>query len=186
MSARSVARRGPASALLTLALAAVTALAFVPATLGAQDTDAGRSTEERANVEVARRYFDELHTAGDLDVAQEVVAEDAVFHIPGGELVGPEGISGLVTLLRTAFPDAEFPVEDIAADGDNVVVRWTMRGTSEGEFQGIAPTGEAVEMTGIGYLTLADGKITENWIEYNLYGLLQQLGAIPAADAEES
>ena len=169
---------------LALAFAAVAALAVVPAARGAQDADAERTAEEEANVETARRYFDELHTEGNLAVAEEVVAEDAVFHIPGGELIGPEGVSGLVTLLRTAFPDAEFPIEDLVAEGDNVVVRWTMRGTSDGEFQGIPPTGEAVEMMGIGYLTLADGLIVENWIEYDLYGLFQQLGAIATPEGE--
>jgi len=178
-----IARRGKDRTFVWLVLAlafAAAALAVVPGALGAQGgADAGETAEERANVELVRRYFDELHTEGDLVTAEEVVAADAVFHIPGAELTGPEGISGLVTLLHTAFPDVEFPMEDVVAEGDKVVVRWTMRGTSEAEFQGIPPTGEAVEMTGIGYLTVADGMIVENWIEYDLYGLLQQLGAIP-------
>ncbi|HUG62494.1 MAG TPA: ester cyclase [Methylomirabilota bacterium] len=155
-----------------------------PTPLWAQgSTDAGETAEEQANAEVARRFFDELHSEGNLAVAEEIVAPDAVFHVPGAELIGPEGVGGLVTVLRTAFPDAEFPIADLAVDGDTVVVRWSMTGTSEGEFQGIPPTGESVEMSGIAYLRIVDGQIVEDWVEYNLFGLLQQLGAIPTATA---
>ncbi|MBA2518647.1 MAG: ester cyclase [Chloroflexia bacterium] len=145
---------------------------------------AAYSEEESANLEIAHRFFEELHGEGDLAVAEEIVAPDALFHIPGGELSGPAGIGGLVTLLRTAFPDATFPIEDVAVDGDTVAVRWTMRGTSEGEFQGIPPTGEAVELRGTAFLSIEDGLIVEDWVTYDQLGLLQQLGAMPGAGPE--
>lgn len=164
----------PASAMMivvSLVLGSFLGLGTLPAT-AAQDTS--------TNEEVVRRYFDELHTAGDLAVADEVVAQDAVFHTPDGDLQGVEGITGLVTLLRTAFPDAEFPIEDLVATEDRVVVRWTMIGTHEGEFAGIAPTGASVTMSGMALLTLEDGMIVENWIQYDRLGLLQQIGAFGA------
>ena len=134
-----------------------------PAARGAEDDAATAYTpEEEANLEVARRFFEELHDQGNLDVAKEIVAPDAVFHIPGGELTGPEGIGGLVTLLRTAFPDAQFPMEEVIADGDHVAVRWTMRGTSKADFQGIPPTGEVVTLPGQAFLTIEDGTIVED------------------------
>lgn len=170
------------AAAAVLGLVLTCAVVVHPMTLAAEDSPVtGETAEEQANAEVARRFFDELHSDGDLAVAEEIVAADAVFHVPGAELVGPAGVGGLVTLLRTAFPDAAFPIADLAVDGDTVVVRWTMTGTSEGEFQGIPPTGEAVTMTGIAYLRIADGLIVEDWVEYDLLGLLSQLGAIPVA-----
>jgi steroid delta-isomerase-like uncharacterized protein len=168
---------------LVLALLVGFGLMAAPAALGGQEagTPVAYSEEEAANLEVARRFFEELHDLGDLAVAEEIVAPDAVFHIPGGELIGPEGIGGLVTLLRSAFPDATFPMEDVAVDGDTVVVRWTMRGTSQGEFQGIPPTGEPVELRGVAFLTIENGQIVEDWVIYDQLGLLQQLGAMTGA-----
>ena len=155
-----------------------------PAARGAEDAAATAYTpEEEANLEVARRFFEELHDQGNLDVAKEIVAPDAVFHIPGGELTGPEGIGGLVTLLRTAFPDAQFPMEEVITDGDHVAVRWTMRGTSKADFQGIPPTGEEVTLPGQAFLTIEDGTIVEDWVTYDQLGLLQQLDAAPGPEA---
>ncbi len=96
-------------------------------------------------------------------------------------MTGPEGIGGLVTLLRTAFPDAEFPIEDVAVDGDTVAVRWAMRGTSEEEFQGTPPNGEGVTLPNTAFLRIEDGRIVEDWVTYHQLGLLQQLGAAPGA-----
>lgn len=168
-------------ALVPDALSARDSLELEVAMVHAQPEAAAYSEEEAANLEIARRFFEELHDEGDLAVAAAIVAPDAIFHIPGGELTGPEGIGGLVTLLRTAFPDATFPIEEVAVDGDTVAVRWTMQGTSEGEFQGIPPTGEAVELRGTAFLRIEDGLIVEDWVTYDQLGLLQQLGAMPGA-----
>lgn len=136
------------------------------------------------NEEVVRRYFDELHTEGNLDVADELIAPDAVFHTPDGDLQGPEGIVGLITALRGAFANPEFPIEDLVAADDMVVVRWTMNGTHEGDFQGIPPSGAEVSMDGMAFIRLEDGLIVENHIQYDRLGLLQQIGAIATPEAE--
>lgn len=127
---------------------------------------------------VAVRFFDELHTAGDLDVAAELVAPGAFIHTPDGTMRGPDGIAGLVTTLRTAFPDASFPIAEVAVAGDRVLVRWTMHGTHEGTFGDIAPTGHAVTMDGITILRVRDGMIVEDWAQYDRLGLLQQLEGV--------
>jgi steroid delta-isomerase-like uncharacterized protein len=181
-------RRVQASWRLVAALATVllVGLATTPTSLAVQKivapvSPAASLSEEAANLEIARRFFEELHDTGDLTVAEDIVAPDAVFHIPGADLTGPEGIGGLVTLLRTAFPDAVFPMEDVVVEGDTVAVRWTMRGTSQGEFQGIPPTGKPIELRGTAFLTIVDGQIIEDWVTYDQLGLLQQLGAAPGA-----
>ncbi len=135
-------------------------------------TATGASTDPAT---VATRFFDELHTAGDLDAAAELVAPGAFVHTPDGVMRGPDGIAGLVTTLRTAFPDATFPIAEVVVAGDTVLVRWSMVGTHQGEFGGIAPTGTAVKMDGIAILRVHNGRIVEDWVQYDRLGVLQQL-----------
>lgn len=112
-----------------------------------------------------------------------------MFHTPDGDLTGPEGISGLVTVLRNAFPDAEFPIQDLIASDDSAVIRWSMNGTHEGEFQGIPPSGNEVTMDGIAVMRIEDGSIVEHWVQYDRLSLMQQIGAIatpePQANADD-
>jgi predicted ester cyclase len=70
-------------------------------------------------------------------------------------------------------------VEDIAAEGDTVAARVAFRGTHRGEFWGIPPTGKEVAFSSMEVNRVVDGKVEEHWVEINLLGLVQQLGAIP-------
>jgi predicted ester cyclase len=124
---------------------------------------------------VAVRFYEELHTAGDLGVAAELVAPGAFVHTPDGTMRGPEGIAGLVATLRTAFPNATFPIAEVAVADETVLVRWTMHGTHQGTFGEIAPTGKEVSMDGLSVLRVRDGRIVESWVQYDRLGLLQQL-----------
>jgi predicted ester cyclase len=100
------------------------------------------------------------------------------FAPPG--LVGPQGVKDyLYEPWFAAFPDAQFTLEDLIAEGDKVTFRATLRGTHRGEFMGIAPTGKHVTMTAIGIGRIEEGKIAEGWQSTDVLGLLQQLGAIP-------
>ena len=85
---------------------------------------------------------------------------------------------GLATF--DAFPDLKRPVEDLVAEGDKVVARWTSVGTHEGAFQGIPPTGKTVTTSGITVFRLEGGKIVEEWSESDMVGMLTQLGVIPS------
>ncbi len=136
------------------------------------------STEE--NKAVVRRFFEDLFNAGKLTSADEIVAADYVNHNPApGETPGRDGLTQFVTLVRGAFPDLHFAVEDQLAEGDKVVTRWTAAGTPQGEFFGVAPTGKRIEMTGISIERFDEsGKLVEEWPEYNLLGALRQLGAV--------
>lgn len=77
--------------------------------------------------------------------------------------------------LRAAFPGLHYTVEDMVAEGDKVVVRFTSRGTHHGAFRGIPPTGKAIAYTGILIWRFVEGKIAEHWAVPDLLGLLQQL-----------
>ena len=140
-------------------------------------TPAGEASERAANAELARRFYEELHT-GDVAVADEIIAADAVFHMTGGS-IGREESKQEAAAIKAAFPDVAWPIEDTIVDGDKVAVRWTFSGTHEGEFGGIPASGNRVVVTGISILEIEDGRIVEGWIEFDSFSLLQQLGALP-------
>ena len=83
-------------------------------------------------------------------------------------------------MYLTAFPDLYFTVEDLIAEGDKAVARLTVRGTQQGVFMGIPPTGKHVTVTAIDINRFAGGKSVEHWLNMDTLGLLQQLGVIPA------
>ena len=85
-------------------------------------------------------------------------------------------------MFRHAFPDTQFTVDERIVDGNRIAVRWMMRGTHQGEFQGIPPTGKAVTVTGIAIHRFAGNQIQESWDCYDALGLLQQLGVIPTPE----
>lgn len=88
--------------------------------------------------------------------------------------------SGFMIAFTTAFPDSRISVDACIAEGDTVVSRWTLTGTHRGDFQGIPPTGRAVKFTGIEYNRIVEGKIFEHWAQFDMIGLLQQIGAMQA------
>lgn len=90
----------------------------------------------------------------------------------------PEGYKQFVTISRSALPDFHTTVEDIIAEGDKVVQRFTARDTHKGEFMGIPPTGKQVTMTGIAIDRIAGSKIVENWANMDMLGMMVQLGVV--------
>jgi steroid delta-isomerase-like uncharacterized protein len=85
-------------------------------------------------------------------------------------------------MVFTAFPDIQYTLNDLLAEGDRVVARFTARGTQTGAFQGIPATGKAVTMSAIAIYRVAGGKVVEQWLEYDMLGVLQQLGVVPAPE----
>ena len=138
------------------------------------------------NKTVVRRLLDAIN-GGDLAVANDLVAPEYVDHsAPPGYPRGPEGFKSTIAMFRAAFPDFHWTLEDLMGEGDKVAIRVTARGTHHGELMGIAPTGKHVEVTGIGIYRLTDGKVAEAWVNRDLLGLLQQLGAIPTPGPAQS
>jgi steroid delta-isomerase-like uncharacterized protein len=132
------------------------------------------------NKAVVRRAFDAV-SEGDLVVTDEITASDFVRHDLASmfeEVRGVEAVRQFIVALRAAFPDLQLTVEDIIAEGDKVMVRFTGRGTHKGVFLGIPPTGKAVIWAGINIYRLAGGKVAETWQLSDALGLLRQLGAI--------
>ena len=130
------------------------------------------------NKTLARRWFEDLFSRGDLDAADEILSAEFVDHLPREEERGIEELKHYVSSYRTAFPDIQDTVEEIVAEGDKVVIRWTSRGTNEGEFMGVAPTGRHVTFTGMRLFRIAENKIVESWVNIDERGLQEQLGAV--------
>ncbi len=128
-----------------------------------------------ANKAVVQRLF-EAFNQGDLGALDELIAADHIDHTPFPvRTPGREGWKQTVAMLRTAFPDMQQTIDDLLADGDKVVARWTGRGTHQGSYRGIASTGLPVAITGIHIFRIADGQIAESWAEGS--SVLAQLGA---------
>ena len=133
------------------------------------------------NQRLARRFHGDIFEQDKLEVADEILTADFRWHnaaLPP-DISGPEGVKQFAQLLRAAFPGYRLTSEDTIAHGDRVVIRWTQRGTHEGEFLGVSPTGKAVTISGIDLFRIQDGKIAELWQMTDQFGLMHQLGAIP-------
>lgn len=133
-----------------------------------------------ANTELIDRVWEEAIENGEMGVVEEALASDYVLHTPASPepIRGREGFVQYKRTLREAFPDISVTVEDRVVGEDSVVDRYRMAGTHEGEFNGIAPTGTEVEFTGIIIHYLEDGKVVENVAEFDVFGLMQQLGVV--------
>jgi predicted ester cyclase len=114
------------------------------------------------------------------ELTERLVHPDFFDHTnPPGLQHGLEGHRGIVTLFHSAFPDGQWVVEDLIAEGDRVVARTTFRGTQTGDFFGLPATGKRVEMTGVHIGRFVDGKIIEHWGSNDDLGMMRQLGTIP-------
>jgi predicted ester cyclase len=145
------------------------------------------STTEAENKAGFRRTYEELLNGGELSVADELVAPDFVNHeAPPGKDRGPESMRGLATMLRTAFPDLHFTIEDLVAEGDTVAGRVTMSGTHEGPFMGMPPTGRSVRQDQMHIVRFRDGKAIEHWGVRDDLSMMRQLGVIPSPEVISS
>jgi steroid delta-isomerase-like uncharacterized protein len=132
------------------------------------------------NKAIVRRAFEEPWK-GNLDVVDELVATQYIGHDPANPepLHGPEGVKEFISGYRAAFPDARITVEEQLAEGDLVATRWSARGTHAGELMGVEPTGKQVTVSGLAISRLENGKIVEEFQNWDNFGLMKQLGAVP-------
>jgi steroid delta-isomerase-like uncharacterized protein len=145
-----------------------------------------RPVPEEENKTIARRFNEEVWGRGDEAALEELLDPDFVDHdaLPG-QSPDREGHRQILAAFRSAFPDLSVTTEDVVAEGDKVVSRWTARGTHQGDLMGIAPTGNGVTIKGIDVLRIAEGRISERWSQFNDLEVMQQLGAIPKQEGQE-
>jgi steroid delta-isomerase-like uncharacterized protein len=142
----------------------------------------GRSAAVSAeeNKAVIRRWID-AYNERDLQAEADVLAPGFVAYVPAapGPLQGLEAWRQFSGPFAEAFPDLRLTVQDIAAEGDTVAARVAFHGTHRGEFQGIPPTDKKMAFSSMEFNRVVGGKVEEHWVELDLLGLMQQLGAIP-------
>jgi steroid delta-isomerase-like uncharacterized protein len=133
------------------------------------------------NKAIARRET-EMFSSGDFSIADEIYSEDYVGHDPAKPepIRGIEGAKEEAAGYRAAFPDLTLTIEQQVAEGDYVVTRWTAQGTHEGDLAGIGPTGVSATTGGISITRIVDGKIVEDYTQWDALGLMTQLGVVPA------
>jgi steroid delta-isomerase-like uncharacterized protein len=136
------------------------------------------------NKTVVRRYYEEVFNQRRTGLIDQLAVEDYIEHDPfPGQGNGCADLQARVQAILGAFSPLQFRLEDLVAEVDRVAARWSQTGTHTGAFLGIPPTGRQFTITGIGIHQLRGGRMAEHWHVVDLYGLLQQLGAIPAPDA---
>lgn len=118
--------------------------------------------------------------SGNLADLNDVFAPNVVDHDPAPDQgPGPEGFKQFFTTLRAAFPDLNIAPEHVVVDDDNVALAYTITGTQQGDFLGIAPTGKRIKARGMQIGRFEGGKIVERWGSSDELGILRQLGASP-------
>src|SRR5258707_13659194 len=130
------------------------------------------------NKAVVRRFV-EFINSGNTAIADDVVAHDYLEHEPfPGQQPGRDGLKAVILMTRAAFPDIEWVMDDMVAEGDTVASRFTWRGTHRSAFMGVPPTGKQITVTGMVVDRVVEGHLVESWILMNTLSLLTQLGAV--------
>ena len=137
------------------------------------------STED--NKALVRRFYEEVFNQKNTTAIAEFIDPTFVDHsLPPGLPGGIEGARQYIGMYMTAFPDLHLTVEDMIAEGDKVVARFTGSGTQQGAYMNIPPTGKQMTATVIDMFRIAGSKFVEHWLEFDALGMMQQLGVIPA------
>lgn len=134
------------------------------------------------NKAIIRRFFDELN-AGQLDMREtDLLDAGYQLHFDSLPTLDRTGAAQVFGMFLSAFPGIQHTIEDQVAEGDKVASRIVVRGTHGAEFQGIPPTGKEIAITAMNIHRVSNGKIVEHWINSDSFGMLQQLGVIPAPE----
>ena len=133
------------------------------------------------NKSLVRRLYEEVWNMRNLEVARELISPSHGVQVmdAANSGIGPEAYARIVTEFVRGFPDLKFTVLDIIAENDKVVALWNISGTHQGEFRGIAATGKKMSVDGITISQLANGKIMDSYVSWDMWGMILQLGAVP-------
>lgn len=136
------------------------------------------------NRELARRWMDEVWNQRAEPTIDAMLAPNVIGHSEGNpDILDVSGFRAYRSALLNAFPNLRIEVEDVISSGDNVAVRWRVRGTHDGDGLGIAATGQSVEFWGMTWMRFSDGRIVEGWDAWNQGGVVQRLQAASHAPA---
>jgi steroid delta-isomerase-like uncharacterized protein len=138
------------------------------------------------NKAIVRRLFEELWNKGYLSLADELFSPNYQHHDSSSPDFGrgPESEKKRAALYRNAFPDLRLTIEDLIAEGETVMTRWSCRGTHKGDLNGIVATGKPFTISGMTIVRLANGKMAEGYVNWDALGLMRQLGVVPEPAAK--
>jgi len=133
----------------------------------------------QGNRDLVLRFYEEVWNRGNVEVAQDVFADDYVRHDlrPTKAAPGGAGMAAIARAFRGAFPDLHMHVDLMLADGDLVAVRWTTTGTFTGPWGEVEPTGAPATFSGVNIFRIRDGRVVELWNHRDDLGLMEQVGA---------
>ena len=134
------------------------------------------------NKQLMNRFVEFINSASQT-LAQELISTNAVFYVPGRSepLRGPAGYLALVGMMRSGFPDIQWSLQDMVTEGDTIAARFLMRGTHQATFMDVPPTGKPIQVQAMNFYRLTEGQFIEEYGQPDMLGLLQQIGAAPAA-----
>ncbi len=134
---------------------------------------------KESNIKAQEKFGEAINT-GNLALIKEVVAPNVRDHDPAPDQgSGPQGFIEFFTMMRTAFPDLSVEVEHMVTDEDNVSFAYTVSGTHQGDFMGVAPTHKRFSVRGMQISRFENGKLVERWGSSDELGILKQLGVKP-------
>jgi len=132
---------------------------------------------------IVRRYIDQILNDQRLDLIDEFFVDNVELHGVGPGIIGRTALAEFYAMFSAAFPDWHTVIDDMVAEGDKVVVRYTAASTHKGEFRGIPATGKSYTQNTIVIYRLTNGKIAEGWLLNDNLRMMQQLGVIPGPQA---
>jgi steroid delta-isomerase-like uncharacterized protein len=138
---------------------------------------------KEVNLGVLAKFAEAVNT-GKFDLFKEAVAIENIDHGPArGQVPGPEGYRVFFAGLRDAFPDLSVALETLIADEESIAFAYTLAGTQNGSFMGIAPTGKRIKIRGMQISKFKNGKMVERWGSSDELGMLQQLGVVAVSQS---
>ena len=140
------------------------------------------------NNSIVRRLYEETWNKRKLEVLSELVSPSHALHGPNfsGSSIGPEAYKRQVALFLAGFPDLRWTIEDTITEKDKVAVIWSFTGTHKGEYMGVPATNKKVSIDGITVHEIANGKIMDSYVNWDTWGLMQQLGVVSAQGKPQS
>ncbi len=147
-----------------------------------------QNTQPTDNRQIVQRFMDECWNQGNLNAVSELVADDCRYHDPVFPSLtsGAENLKNHIQTCRSGFPDLMFTTDDTIAERNEVVIHWTGTGTHKGQFLGMPPTNKKASVTGTSIFRIEGGKIVEEWANWNLMSMMEQLGIAMAPQAQSS
>ena len=137
------------------------------------------------NAAIARQWFEQFWNQKNFDTIEKLVAPNCRLHghADNDAVVGMAEFRQFAQALQKAFPDIRIEVEETISEGDRTVARWVSRGTHRSDFMGIPASGKTIVVRGTSVIRFADGKMVESWDNWDKFGMLQAIGALPEISA---